>query len=118
MLPSPTGCYRVKITRLIKRLEQACEKFPDLRAGKNSVYELVDVGMSAFSVFFTQSPSFLAHQRDMKLRKGRSNAESLFDLSDLPSDNQIRNLLDPVSPEYVQAVYRQIFLELEEERMF
>lgn len=69
--------------------------------------------MSAFSVFFTQSPSFLAHQRDLKLRKGRCNAESLFHLNELPSDNQIRNLLDPVSPEHLQGVYRHIFLELE-----
>jgi hypothetical protein len=103
----------LRLSGMIKRLEQACGSFPDLRTGKNSVYELVDVGMSAFSVFFTQSPSFLAHQRDMRLRKGRSNAESLFDLSELPSDNQIRNLLDPVSPEYVQSVYRHIFLALE-----
>jgi hypothetical protein len=98
---------------MIKRMVQACEGFPDLRTGKNSVYELAEVGMSAYSVFFTQSPSFLAHQRDMKLRKGRSNAESLFHLSGLPSDNQIRNLLDPVSPEYLQGVYRHIFLGLE-----
>ena len=103
----------LRLPRLIQRLEQACESFPDLRTGKNSVYQLVDVGMSAFSVFFTQSPSFLAHQRDMQLRKGRCNAESLFDLSELPSDNQIRNLLDPVSPEYVHGVYRHIFLGLE-----
>jgi hypothetical protein len=103
----------LRLPHLIKRLEQACESFPDLRTGQNSVYELVDVGMSAFSVFFTQSPSFLARQGDLKLRKGRCNAESLFDLSELPSDNQIRNLLDPVSPEYVQPVYRAIFLELE-----
>lgn len=99
---------------MIKHLEQACETFPDIRTGKNSVYELVDVGMSAFSVFFTQSPSFLAHQRDLKLRKGRCNAESLFHLSELPSDNQIRNLLDPVHPEHVQSVYRHIFVALEE----
>lgn len=98
---------------MIQQLERVCESFPDLRSGKNSVYELVDVGMSAFSVFFTQSPSFLAHQRDMRLRKGRCNAESLFGLSELPSDNQIRNLLDPVSPEYVQPMYRYIFLALE-----
>jgi hypothetical protein len=103
----------LRLPRLIKRLEQACESFPDLRTGKNSVYELADVGMSAFSVFFTQSPSFLAHQRDLKLRKGRCNAESLFHLSELPSDNQIRNLLDPVSPEHLQGVYRHIFLKLE-----
>ena len=50
----------------------------------------------------------------MKLRKGRSNAESLFHLSEIPSDNQIRNLLDPVSPKYVAPVYRQIFLALEQ----
>lgn len=103
----------LRLSRMIKRLEQACEGFPDLRTGKNSVYEPVDAGVSAFSVFFTQSPSFLAHQRDLKLRKGRCNAESLFDLSELPSDNQIRNLLDPVSPEHLQGVYRHIFLELE-----
>jgi hypothetical protein len=103
----------LRLPHLIKGLEQACEGFPDLRTGKNSIYDLADVGMSAFAVFFTQSPSFLAHQRDMKLRKGRCNAESLFHLSELPSDNQIRNLLDPVSPEHLQGVYRRIFLALE-----
>lgn len=104
----------LRLPRMIERLEEACGDFPDVRTGKNNVYELADVGMSAFSVFFTQSASFLAHQRDMKLRKGRSNAESLFGLSEIPSDNQIRNLLDPVSPEYVQPVYRQTFLALEQ----
>ena len=98
---------------MIERLEQGCGEFPDVRSGKNIRYDLADVGMSAFSVFFTQSPSFLAHQRDMQLRKGRSNAESLFHLSQLPSDNQIRNLLDPVMPKHVDRVYRQIFLGLE-----
>jgi hypothetical protein len=85
-----------------------------MKKDSSSQYEMRDVGMSAFSVFFTQSPSFLAHQRDIKLRKGRSNAESLFGLSDIPSDNQIRNLLDPVSPEHLEGIYRQIFLSLEQ----
>jgi hypothetical protein len=102
---------------MIERLEQACGEIPDVRTGKNSIYDLPDVGMSAFSVFFTQSPSFLAHQRDMKLRKGRSNAESLFNLSEIPSDNQIRNLLDPVNPKFVAPVYRQIFLALEQAKV-
>jgi hypothetical protein len=101
------------LPRMIKRLEQACAGFTDLRTGKNCVYDLADIGMSAFSVFFTQSPSFMAHQRDMKLRKGRCNAENLFHLNELPSDNQIRNVLDPVSPEQVQPVYRHIILALE-----
>ncbi len=99
---------------MIKRVEQSCEGFPDLRTGKNGIYDVVDAGMSAFSVFFTQSPSFLAHQRAMKLIKGRNNAESLFKIRKIPSDNQIRNLLDPVSPEYLDCVYRQTFQALEQ----
>ena len=105
----------LKLTRMIKSLEQVFEKFPEHRRGKNSQYELTDAGMGAFSVFFTQSPSFLAYQRDLKLRKGRSNAEKLFALRDIPSDNQIRSLLDPISPSHLEDYYRQIFRDLERE---
>ena len=105
----------LKLTRMIKGLEQTFEEFPEHRRGKNSQYDLADAGMGAFSVFFTQSPSFLAYQRDLKLRKGRSNAEKLFALRDIPSDNQIRSLLNPISPSHLEAYYRQIFRNLERE---
>ncbi len=35
-----------------------------------------------------------------------------FIWSKIPSDNQIRNLLDPVHPKYVESVYRETFLDL------
>ncbi len=73
--------------------------------------------MEAFWVFFTQSPSFLAHQRDLKLRKGRSNVENLFELRDMPSDNQIRNLLDPVNPSQQGRCYRQTLQALEQTKV-
>lgn len=101
------------LPRLIEYLEQVLKQFPDRRSGKNTSYDLPDAGMGAFSVFFTQCSSFLAHQRTMKLNKGRCNAESLFGLRDIPSDNQIRNLLDPVSPAHLQPLYRQVFQALE-----
>ncbi len=103
----------LKLTRMLKGLEATFEKFPEHRTGKNRQYEIADAGMGAFSVFFTQSPSFLAYQRDLKLRKGRSNAEKLFALRDIPSDNQIRSLLDPVSPRYLDRYYRRLFQALE-----
>ena len=104
----------LKLARMIKGLEEAFAGLPEHRKGKNNHYELADAGLGAFSVFFTQSPSFLAHQRDMKLRKGRSNAEKLFALREVPSDNQIRNLLDPVSPRHLDGCYRRIFQDLEQ----
>jgi hypothetical protein len=103
----------LSINRMIKDLKQDNHRFPDKRTGKNTQYELVDAGMGAYSVFFTQCESFLEYQREMKLAKGRSNAESLFDLANIPSDNQIRNLLDPVSPENIAPAFQRIFKSLE-----
>jgi hypothetical protein len=40
-----------------------------------------DIGMAAFSVFFMQSPSFLAHQRRFAERHGRSNCANLFGIA-------------------------------------
>jgi hypothetical protein len=103
----------LKLTRMLKGLEQTFESMPEHRKGKNTQYGLADAGIGAFSVFFTQSPSFLAQQRDMKLRKGSSNAERLFELREIPSDNQIRSLLAPVSPMQLSGYYRQLFRDLE-----
>lgn len=103
----------LSINRIIKDLRENIRQFPDKRTGKNSQYELVDAGMGAFSVFFIQCASFLEYQREMKLIKGHSNAESLFELENIPSDNQIRNLLDAVSPENLDPTFQRIFLSLE-----
>ena len=66
-------------------------------------YTMADIGLSAFSLFFMQSPSFLAHQRRLEEGQGRSNCQKLFGLDRIPSDNQIRALLDPVSPDHFHS---------------
>ena len=87
---------RLALKRMIAELRERMRGFPDERKGKNVVYGVGEVGMAAFSVFFMQNPSFLEHQRMMKESTGRNNAERLFGLQGTPSDNEIRNLLDPV----------------------
>jgi hypothetical protein len=111
MLPCQDGTMFEELTlrHLIKRLKESFSKFPDRRTGQNTRYDMVDASMGAFSVFFTQCPSFLAHQLHMKLSKGRSNAESLFEMEKIPCDNQIRSLLDPVAPINVSGVFRDVF---------
>jgi len=49
------------LPRLPKALEQVCAEFPDTRTGQNTQYDLADAGLGAFSVFFMQQASFLAH---------------------------------------------------------
>jgi Transposase DDE domain len=98
---------------LLGRLRQCCETFPDKRRGMNTIYSIADIGMAAFSVFFMQSPSFLAHQRQLWEGHGRSNCESLFGLARIPSDNHIRDMLDPVAPALLHPVFAAVLAELE-----
>ena len=93
---------------LVQGFHQVLDRLPDFRTGENTTYSIKDAALGAFSVFFTQSPSFLAHQRAMEQSKGHSNAESLFGIERVPCDNQIRNLLDPVVPNYLFPVFGQV----------
>src|SRR5271169_4604025 len=59
---------------LLGSLRGCLDRFPDKRRGMNATYGIGDIGMAAFSVFFMQSPSFLAHQRQLEEGHGGSVA--------------------------------------------
>lgn len=81
---------------------------PDFRKpSPNTRDQIPDVALGTFGIFFTQSPSFLAYQRRLKHRLGRDNAQTLFGVQDLPCDNHIGNLLDPISPSYFNPVFNE-----------
>ena len=98
---------------LLGSLRQCLDGFPDKRRGLNVSYPMGDIGMAGFSVFFMQSPSFLAHQRRFEEGYGRSNCETLFGLSKIPSDNHIRDMLDPASPALLHPVFGDAVAQLE-----
>ncbi len=91
--------------QIVESLREAIQTFPDKRTGKNLTYFMIDAALGAFSVFFTQCPSFLARQKEMEETEGRSNAQTLFQMEQIPTDNHIRNLLDPVSPKLLSPVF-------------
>lgn len=104
----------MRFSAMLGGLKGSLAEIPEQRTGRNWTYELADAGLAAFSVFFMQSPSFLAHQRDMQRRKGHNNAEGLFGVERIPSDGQIRNLLDPVDPAQLGEPFWEIYEGLKE----
>jgi hypothetical protein len=88
------------VDELTAELKGVCAGLPDKRKGprRDDDYTMADIGLSAFSIFFMGSPSFLAHQRALAEGYGRSNCETLFGMSAIPSDNYIRLMLDGVAP--------------------
>ena len=93
------------LEELLSGLKQACAGFPDKRKGGAATYSMADIGLSAFSLFFMQSESFLAYQRGLEQRHMTSNCQTLFGMLKIPTDNHIRSMLDPVDPAHLQPCF-------------
>jgi len=101
------------LARQLDRLRACFAQLPDRRRGRNRRYAMADIGMAALSVFFMQSPSFLAHQRALAEGGRRCNAHTLFGLDRIPCDNHIRQLLDGVPTEHFDDEFHALVEDLD-----
>jgi hypothetical protein len=99
---------------LTNRLREIGGAFKDKRRGKNKQYDMSDVVMSAFSVFYLQCPSFLSYQETMENTQGNNNARTLFGIEKIPSDNHTRDLLDVEDPKTLFPIFHDVFHGLEQ----
>lgn len=99
----------VRFQEMLDDFRRSLGTIPEHRRGRNIQYEIEDAGLAAFSVFYLQSPSFLAYQQQMRERQGQDNARSLFGITDIPSDGQLRSLLDPVEPRLLREPFWDIY---------
>jgi hypothetical protein len=98
-----------------RHLSDQWAHLPDHRKpNNNQQYEIADAVRSAYAVFFVQSESFLAHQREMHEKRGRSNIGTLFQAQSVPSDPQIRNLLDPLRPEDLEPDFEWLLAAVDQ----
>ena len=99
-------------------LRQHTAGLPDLRKpSPNTRYQIANVALGAFGIFFTQSPSFLEYQRRLQHTKGHNNVHTLLGVEQIPCDNQVRTLLDPIAPSHLDAVFLEVFKALEQHHM-
>jgi hypothetical protein len=59
-----------RFDQLVGELRSCLAGLHDKRTRSNTQYSMETIGLSAFSVFFTQCPSFLAYQKAMEKNKG------------------------------------------------
>ena len=99
---------------MLRQLRAEIMGLPDKRTGKNLTYSMEDIGLGAFSVFFTQSPSFLSFQKTMQMTKGKNNADTIFGIGKIPCDNHIRVILDEVCPSNLYSMFPYIVNGMDE----
>ena len=86
---------------IINELHCVYEILPDFRDPEKICYSLTDVVLSGIAMMFWQDSSLLSFQEKLKKRSGISNLKTLFNVSNIPSDSQFRNLLDQMDPDQI-----------------
>jgi hypothetical protein len=81
----------------------------DTRATEQLSYSLHDTLMSGFAVMFFQHPSLLQFQRAMEKKRQRCNVQTIFGVQEVPSDTQMREIVDAVKPDALRGVLPQLW---------
>ena len=92
-------------------LDHEFQLIPDHRSGNALRYELADVFKSAFAMFSLKSPSMLDFKKQALAEE--SNLHTIYQITgEIPCDNQMRAILDPLGPSYLRPLFRASFLRL------
>ena len=103
---------------LLGYLQAEIDNIADPRQPSNATrYHLRDAVLGGFSAFFMQSESFLDYQEQLNSEQGKNNAQSMFGLDQIPSIDQIRNLLDPIAAASLSGVFEQVYRRLHQQGM-
>lgn len=89
---------------LVALLRNRFEKLPDSRSGQPTI-SMADAAMSAFAMFSLKDPSLLAFDK----RRDDKNLQALYKIERVPSDTQMRVILDPLAPEELRPAFGDVF---------
>jgi len=94
---------------IVELLATTFGELEDPRTADQLTYPLHDTLLSGFALMFFQHPSLLQFQRAMQQKRRRCNLETIFGVHDVPSDTQMREILDGVEPEPLRALLPQLW---------
>lgn len=108
---------KLKIDECYDIILSEFSKFSDHRP----IYEipLNNFLMSSFAVFALKAPSLLQFEKDFKSEEAtkRNNLKSLFKIDRVPSDTQLRDVLDLVNYQQYRSVFKRIFSSIQRSKV-
>ncbi len=94
---------------LIRQVHLRAKLFSETRDKAKTCYSSADAVMSAVAMFALKDPSLLAFQD----RRDDENMKSLFRIQNIPSDTQMREILDPLDPDLIRPMFNDVFRQLQ-----
>ena len=103
----------LSFSALRNMLSEQFNRIADTRQAGKVRFELHDCLMSGFAMMLFQDPSLRDFQRRLCDVYQKSNLHSIFAVSEIPKDSQMRDLLDEVPPEDLEPVFATILKQLQ-----
>jgi len=94
---------------LIRQIHRRAKQLPDASDEAGCSYSVADAVMSAIALFALKDPSLLAFQE----RYNDVNMKRLFRIQQVPSDTQMRVILDPLEPDSFRPMFNDVLRQLQ-----
>lgn len=107
------GPKQLRFRALLEALAQAVDRIVDHRQAGKLRYSLQDCYRSSFAMFYLQDPSLLEFQRRFQDQIQRNNLTTVFGVETIPSDTQLRAILDSHDYAPLLDVYREYFTRMQ-----
>jgi hypothetical protein len=98
---------------LFQSLETVISTITDHRSHNHTTHSLRDAIFVPFSGFFLQARSLRGHINFLNKAKASKNKKSLFNIQSIPTDNQIRNIIDPIKTTHFEYVQDDIIFKMQ-----
>lgn len=93
---------------LFQCVRSGFEKIPEYRPDEVKI-SLPDALMSGFAMFSLKDPSLLEFDERRKDETKLTNLKTIYHIDNVPSDTQMREILDDVAPAEFSSIYTAIF---------
>jgi hypothetical protein len=104
-LLSATVRKHLSADALIRTIRASFEQVGETRKGAHAI-PMEDVLMSAFAMFSLKDPGLLAFEH--RRLAYESNLKSIYKMNSIPSDTQMRTILDPVPPDELRPAHNAV----------
>jgi hypothetical protein len=93
---------------LFRLVQSDFARLPDYRVGDTEI-ALADALMSAFAMFSLKAPSLLAFDKE----RAEGNLHTIYGIERVPCDTRMREILDPISPQWLRPAFKSVFRQLQ-----
>ena len=112
----PRSSVKIKkhldFTALRQCFSEHLESMNDHRLKGRCTHSLHDAFMSGFACMFFQDPSLAQFQKRLDEAENNSNLRTLFKVSSIPKDSQLREVIDHTDSETLRPLFKDYFERL------